>query len=382
MIFRVLALGLLFGLIACDAQRPLCSNDSDCFLGEKCLEQACVTAVLDMGTDVRVDMPVTVDCRNNPGVCLSQVCNTSTGNCFDCTFDKQCGVNGTCNEGRGECECDSGFHSCGGACVTDDADATCGDRCDPCPATINGSGICEAKSCSFKCDADFFRCGEGCEISPLECVECLSNADCPSDESVCSGGNCTGCRIDNDCTEHLGLPVCSNGSCVQCTETKKNQCNGNSCNPATNECTDTLLSSVRTCQRCVSDDECSNNDQDCVKMNFRTVERNDGYCLYRASEFNCSRPYPIRVERQSLSGKPATTYCTVNESEVTCEALLQYGEPCDFPEECGVPNVNDGLCKPFSGVYRCSYTCESNEDCPLPFGAATCSGYCVTPTSG
>jgi hypothetical protein len=382
--FRVLALVLFMGSLSCDAQRALCSIDSDCFLGEQCVDQACVASTPDpdMGGDAHVDMPVTLDCRTNPGVCLSQVCNTTTGTCFDCTFDAQCGINGTCDEPSGECQCASGFHPCGGTCVTDDADATCGDRCAPCPDTINGSGICENKACSFQCDPQFQRCGDDCDVSELECVQCLTNAHCPADDAVCSGGNCAACRNDNDCALQPGLPVCSNGSCVQCTEGKKNQCAGNTCNPATNTCSTTQIEAVRSCGRCVSDDDCLDSDQDCVKMKFNGVERDDGYCLYRASAFNCARPYPVRVERQSISGKPETTYCTVNEAVVTCEALLQYGDVCDQDDDCGVMGVNDGLCKPFSGVYRCSYQCESGEDCPPPFGTTVCLGYCVTPNPG
>jgi hypothetical protein len=70
--FRVLALVLFMGSLSCDAQRALCSIDSDCFLGEQCVDQACVASTPDpdMGGDAHVDMPVTLDCRTNPGVCL------------------------------------------------------------------------------------------------------------------------------------------------------------------------------------------------------------------------------------------------------------------------------------------------------------------------
>lgn len=380
--FMRLLPGVLAVLLGCEATRPPCSTQSDCFVGEECVAGTCVLApVPDMEPDTSLDMPADVpvdprDCRIAPTVCEPKPCNTTTGKCIECEFDRQCGTNGACNASTGDCACLPGFHRCGTQCVSDDADETCGKRCDPCPGTENGFGFCGGQTCQLGCDDGWLRCDETCSISALECVQCLTNLDCPAEDPVCTGGICAGCRNDLDCADQGGLPVCQNGACVQCTEGKKSACDGFTCNPATNECTETLIASVRTCETCVSNDDCQFDSEDCVKMNFRGVPRPNGYCLYRSDEFICNRPFGIRVERTSLSGGPPRSYCTLNENELTCEALRDYGDFCDVDSECGVPDLNDGLCKPFSGTNRCTFACDNSDDCPTPFGSSSCFTYC------
>lgn len=367
--------------LSCDATRPPCAEDSDCFLGEQCVQTICVPRVVpDMSQDATTDTSLdqnTSDCRITPGICEPRPCNTTTGNCISCELDAQCGTNGLCNSATGECACAQGFHRCGTQCVSDLSNDSCGDRCAPCPAPLNGFGFCAQGECEIGCNSGWLRCDpKTCDISPLECVRCLSNDNCPASSPVCEQGNCTACRSDADCGAQTELPVCHNGSCVQCTETKKQECNGRTCNPATNTCTQTLIASVSTCERCVSNDDCRWDSEDCVKMKFRGVERPDGYCLYRANEFACSRPYGVRVDRPTISGGLSTSYCTVNEDELTCEALKEYGDFCTKDDDCGAPNLNDGLCKPFSDANRCTFACTAPDDCPPPFQSNTCVTYC------
>jgi len=379
---RATLLGAIALLMGCEATRPPCSSPSDCFVGEDCVSGVCVASPLvdmegDVSVDVAPDVPIDPrDCRIAQTVCEPKPCNTTTGRCIECEFDRQCGTNGVCNPSTGDCACLPGFHRCGTQCVSDDDVATCGKRCEPCPGTLNGFGFCESQTCKLGCNEGWLRCDESCSISPLECVACLTNLDCPADNPVCNGGMCTGCRNDTDCQDQSGLPVCHNGACVQCTEGKKIACGGNTCNPATNICTETLIKSLRTCERCVSDDDCQFDSEDCVKMNFRGIPRPDGYCLYRSQASACYRPFGVRVERSSISGGPATSYCTVNENELTCEALRDYGSYCDIDSECGVTGLNDGLCRPFSGARRCTFSCDSSDDCPTPFGTTLCATYC------
>ncbi|QED29001.1 hypothetical protein FRD01_17500 [Microvenator marinus] len=369
---------------ACDAQRPPCADSDDCFVGELCSAGVCVAAPepepdmpRDMPEDQSPDLPPdTRDCRINTTVCLPQACNQNTGRCFACEFNAQCGTNALCNAATGECTCEPGTHRCGNQCVSNDADETCGDRCEPCPGTANGFGFCEAETCEIGCNPDFFRCDETCDVTELECAECLENSHCPDDEPVCDAGVCKGCRSDADCTARDGLSVCSDGACVECTEDKKTACDGNTCNPATNTCTETLIASVETCGFCVSRDACRYDSEDCVPMKFRGVDRPGGYCLYRSNEFACGRPYGIRVERTPIGETTPQTYCTINEDELTCEALRGYGDYCDEDAECGVPGLNDGLCRTFTGSRRCTYACDTNDDCVPPFQTVSCVTYC------
>lgn len=376
-------LPLVFAVLigACDATRPPCAEDGDCFLQEQCVQSVCVSRIQpDMSEDAAVDAEVDLDntdCRVTPGVCEPRPCNTTTGKCISCEFDNQCGSNGSCNSTTGECACAPGFHRCGTQCVSDLSNDSCGDLCTPCPAPLNGFGFCGQGECQIGCNSGWLRCDPAtCDISQLECVRCLSKANCPATSPVCEGGNCTACRTDTDCEGQEGLPVCHNGSCVECTEVKKQECKGRTCDPATNQCTQTLIASVGTCERCVSNDDCRWDSEDCVKMNFRGVARPDGYCLYRSDQFGCSRPYAVRVDRVSISGGLPASYCTINEAELTCEALREYGDFCSNDDECGAPGINDGLCKPFTDANRCTYACSTPDDCPNPFQTNTCGTYC------
>ena len=132
-----------------------------------------------------------------------------------------------------------------------------------------------------------------CATSDLTCVECLPDAvdacddaapvcvnrvcvceadsDCRApDFAVCNTTTqkCVPCMNDADCTDIRGLPndtnIClDNGTCVDCTpDEEATTCEDNvSCNPQTNECTETEVGSLGVCQECVADSECGDGTQ-------------------------------------------------------------------------------------------------------------------------
>jgi hypothetical protein len=124
---------------------------------------------------------------------------TDVGTCGDTRSDSQhCGAcNRRCavpNGGTARCvdgnciaECSSGSHLCGDTCASNDAPATCGDRCSPCSAPSGGAATCNAGSCGVSCPERTHLCGNACL----------------SDDSIDScGSNCWPCALPS-------MPRCS-----------------------------------------------------------------------------------------------------------------------------------------------------------------------------
>ena len=81
-----------------------------------------------------------------------------------------------------------------------------------------------------------------------------------------------------------------------------------------------------------------------------------------------TRPYVrSRAEVATASGETATV-CALQTT--SCQALTDYRTTsCSAPgtgdAECGAPDVDDGLCRPYGmSANRCTYACLSSDDCP------------------
>jgi hypothetical protein len=68
----------------------------------------------------------------------------------------------TCDGTSCGVQCNSGFHLCGSACLSDTSVASCGSSCTPCPTTSHGTATCVAGACGFFCDAGYYPCPTGC----------------------------------------------------------------------------------------------------------------------------------------------------------------------------------------------------------------------------
>lgn len=241
---------------------------------------------------------------------------------------------------------------------------------------------------------DVDRCGGQCtgdtpvcEESTGECVECLQSSQCTHAEaSVCAEDHaCKPCTANDECA-HLGLALCDNGTCVECTmETEAEQCGQNSCNPATHECTDTARSSADICEPCVADSECEDADHFCVPMVFMGsgAQLAAGYCLKNNNSGCGNAPFTVpTLERTSLSGR-TDVFCGINESVTTCTAVRQLLDN-DFSEEqcteateaddCGVPGLMDATCETVNfNTNQCTYGCSGAGQCP---SGVACNTYC------
>jgi hypothetical protein len=238
---------------------------------------------------------------------------------------------------------------------------------------------------------------EACDDTAPVCVDracvCQADVDCKAPNLArcnTTTGECAPCESDDHCTGIRDLPndnnIClDDGTCVDCTpDTETTACEDNvSCNPSTNECTDTEIGSLLECDECVADSECgdgfgASSAFRCIQLEYQGElfpTEGRGYCLKSVAEGgSCENPYRIVIPRPSLSGEPVDDYCGINEELTTCPAIqaLIADTPCD-PEngdsDCPQPA---GLCQELPGaVTRCTYRCESLVECITP--GATCN---------
>ncbi len=397
--FSLIALLIAVAWWGCSSSSEDCAVTEDCFSDETCVDGTCRIVLGptngandDSNGDANDDTngednsdsnanQSLVDCMENVGICGDRYCEPDTRECVECVRNDHCDTNLECGD-ENICRCPSGMHECYGECVVDDDPNHCGQRCEPCPDEAGAEPVCIDGECDLECEPGFESCtGPGCEF---HCLECETHDDCTDPgRSRCYEGRCQGCATSEDCAHNEDTPVCDRdaGVCIQCTVEESGACSGNSCNPATNECTDTPLRSLSFCDRCVADEECLST-QRCVPMKFAGQDRPDGYCLYRESLRDCESPFPIHLQRASLSGFPPTRYCGIREEKLTCEALDDYFDRCDSHAECGAPDLDDGKCIAFynesddnASSYRCTHDCTDDHDCHIV-------AICTNPTSG
>ena len=272
----------------------------------------------------------------------------------------------------------------------------CNDDLQCVECTAESNSLCLEKM--LVCKTDAFECVECntssdcnlekmlvCKTDAFECVECNASSDC--NDPAAAGCNtelneCEGCQSEADCIGIEGRPVCDDRTCVQCTPgTEDVDCGGKSCDPRTRECTETTLASRETCETCVSDSECKEAGNRCVAMTYQGLPFPDaltGFCLKTFSEGDpCERPYLVPLlGRESLSGPPAANFCGIDETNVTCPAVLALLNNVECPSgedsECPI----SGLCRDFvDGLAedRCTYLCSDADECKKPpVAGSTC----------
>ena len=157
-------------------------------------------------------------------------------------------------------------------------------------------------------------------------------------------------------------------------DTEEDECGDNSCNPATNECTNTERNSVPSCGACVADSECGVSSR-CVNVTYMGAA-NGSYCLLLQSA-GCERPFGgVLIEAASVSGAAEASYCGIDQSALTCAAVkaLVDGKEClgGQASECAAQSAR---CETIGGFdNQCTYSCGVSNQCPD--GVMCASGYC------
>ena len=284
-------------------------------------------------------------------------------------------------------------------CIANPLHEVCQDSCRMHPELARcqdggpDTGTVDAGACGMPCTGETPHCNE----STGACAACVLDAHC--DDGVCDDGTCVQCAEDADCVSAdaarcdtetntcapctdsaqcagvEGAGVCGDGTCVECTpDTEVDQCGVNSCDPATRTCSDIERGTRRACEACVSDSDCRA-DHRCLPMEYQGEPREGGYCLKRASA-GCAEPFAVLVEgRPSLSGIAEASYCGINESTVSCEAVrgLLDNVQCPGGEDAECPGPG-ALCRTVGALAnRCTYECAGASEClEAPASGHTC----------
>jgi hypothetical protein len=91
----------------------------------------------------------------------------------------------------------------------------------------------------------------------------------------------------------------------------------------------------------------------------------------------CPLPYQVIVSSTSVGGAVSEPYCGINQTLVTCDAVLDMlsNKNCNNDDVCGVMSVNDGKCLTFPGLgEKCTVECSDNTQCASPRVCRTVSG--------
>ncbi len=150
-------------------------------------------------------------------------------------------------------------------CVTEDQCSTLG------VGELRPCGVGQACGADFACVA----------------AECESSIDCTSPDSpVCSLGLCvSNCRVDEDCAEVSGRPICADeGVCVGCVD-------ATDCTGEASICD----SETRACRGCVKDSECESG----VCLEADGICAEESQVVFLSSQGgdtgNCEREMPCRT---------------------------------------------------------------------------------------
>jgi hypothetical protein len=292
----------------------------------------------------------------------------------------------------------SGAPACDGDCkgstpVCDEATNTCvqclekADCESPKPACDAATNTCVECTATTDCK-DSSK--PFCDTTAQQCVACLRQADCTgATASACNAGVCKACTVDAECSNIAGKGVCDAGTCVQCTAAKESACSGNSCDPATKQCTSTLVGTKDLCEACLADSECIGGNQPdpdarCAPMKFMGTARAGGFCLRRFAK-TCSKPYfMMPTSLVSLSAAPAEAYCGIDQDATRCEAVLDLAasRACADGKDasCGCARDTSGACtEPGKGgicgtvlgtANTCSIPCAVAAQCKSPLTCA------------
>jgi hypothetical protein len=285
-----------------------------------------------------------------------------------------------------------------GRCGACSQQAQCGRF--PASPACGGAGACVA--CVSDNKALCTASTAACDPASNQCVQCVSNPDCLSEQNAaCKADHTCGlCSADSDCSRFGKVCDTRVGACVQCRpETEEADCRGDqACNPATADCAGTACdpklftctnkqrASVSTCQACVSDSECVSSHR-CIKLGFGSAgdagvaQDLGGFCLKKSSS-GCMVPYATPLTAASLSGAAAEKYCGINEASTTCAAIKALDDaktcPTGSDASCGALGSR---CESVNSIANvCTYSCSGGLECPSgvacggPEGDKYCGG--------
>ena len=298
----------------------------------------------------------------NPTGCFSDASKLTCGDRCDPCPNPQNGAGVCVASGDSyacDVECNLGFHGCFGLCVMDNNINTCGDRCDPCPTPDNGVPTCSLNSetqqyaCGGSCYSGYHFCGDNC-VSNYDIENCGNSCE-PCQDTQNGSVSCNGSSCVYTCDG--GFHACSDG-CFPYTDplhcgTQCNICDnpehgsatcdgvvcGIECNPGYHVCSD------NNCYLETDIQHCGVNCQVCEPGDHQSAECNSGAC-----EYTCDDNY---YDWNGSSSDGCEEYCIITGSvdnpddaftDTNCDGIDGMADMGVFvaPGDQGGSNLNSG----------------------------------------
>ena len=153
------------------------------------------------------------DCRQ--AACpAGYYCNLGNGSCeVGCGTDPDCASapNQACDIATHRCQCKTGFHTCGGSCVSSSSPSSCGTSCNACPTDPAGTATCDGTACGLTCNTGSIKCGGVC----VACADAHGTASC-SATNTCSLRCQSGYNLCGDRCAAATDPTACGTSCTVC----------------------------------------------------------------------------------------------------------------------------------------------------------------------
>ena len=299
-----------------------CESNNDCPSGYMCFQvttegKDCVPGLYTKCPQCLIDgCPAGQTCDQTAGTCKA-----AAGECGTCDKDDDCGLGARCFKFSAEEQrC---VPECGTGCPTG---STCGAM--TAAEGTEGVQVCKPTSgtCCFGDD-----CGAACNCSGAtpycnpanQCVECLSDANCPQAKPSCVGNVCK--EAGSNCSAATPIPCDIGNGCCQCTNdthcsggTPYCQANGTCGSEQACACVAPYPACLNSggqvvCVECIQDADCTSG---C------TCNLTDHTCM-GADGAACGG-----------SGTIPSAECTGCTSDGDCPAAEGFTLKCDVPSGC------------------------------------------------
>jgi len=369
-----------------------CTQDGHCD-SNHCVENICVECEQDddctsASNPVCGPSNTCIPCTNPTTVCSDNfpakpICSTS-GACVECKDHTDC----TADPLKPECSSNT-CQPCSGSTFC----ASLSINQDYCVLTDSSNKVGSCVECLSE-----DQCTEGhCDETTNTCVECVDHDDCTDDAKPrCEGNACQPCSDEAFCTSlGIGLDQCAaSGKCVECTD--RDQCSDptHECSETTNtcvECTDDtyctdpstpFCGSGNTCQACPSDTFCA------TKYPGDLPYCVDGTCVECSEQCDCSDPTPycsflktcVECTQDSECPSPSLAKC----SSYTCQSCTGFTDVCSnrFSDK-QICSMTNGECVECEGTNGCDSSSSEPQCEPASHTCVECTGddHCQDPSA-
>lgn len=326
-------------------------------------------------------------CCSMDGECLpgndKQACGTGGLFCRACEAADTC-AGQRCDLVRPDAgACPTAFHRCDDRCVSNDDVATCGDRCDSCPRSPNGTATCAQDQCGLSCKAGFHVCGSTCadDTSPMSCGDrCGPCSFPPNSMPSCTNRQCDfSCangfhRCGDECVPDTDPASCG-GRCSPCGAPTNGSatCVGRTSDAGTTLSCDFVCGAGfhRCGMACLSDDapeSCGTSCTPCPSTANGTATCAQGACgIQCAGGFNFCGGGCVPDTSATACG-PSCSVCSAPDGG----APVCQSNACAFTCAAGF-NPCNGQCASATDVTSCGASCTTCPD-GVPGSIPTCDG--------